>query len=100
MIQNGMVPRLAGPTRKEMRKMDVVRSARQSAAAPMAVVVAVFIALAIFASVWNASHRIASATTRTQSFASTVTSLSPDAGDRNSAILAARLGKAEASHGH
>ncbi|HSS92643.1 MAG TPA: hypothetical protein VLR46_01505 [Candidatus Dormibacteraeota bacterium] len=61
---------------------------------------AVFIALAIAAGVWHASQPIASATTRTQSVAATATSLGPDAGDRNSEILAAHLGTAEATHGH
>jgi uncharacterized protein HemX len=80
--------------------MDVVRNTRHSAAARIAVVVAVLIAMAIGASVWYASHQIAPATGHTQSVAAAATSVGPDAGDRNSGILAARLGRAEANHGH
>ena len=80
--------------------MDVVRSTRQSAAPPLALVVALFMVLAIIAGGWYATHRIAPATTRGGSVAVTTTGYGPDAGDRNAEILAARLGRAEANHGH
>lgn len=80
--------------------MDVVRPTRQSVTAPLAVVIAILMALAFVAGVWYATYRIASATTPPQSAAAMATTLSPDAGDRNSGILAARLGMAEAAHGH
>lgn len=79
--------------------MDLVRSPRQSVALPLAVLVALLIALATVVGVWYATYQTAPATPP-HSVAATATSINPDAGDRNSEILAARLGRAEAAHGH
>ena len=79
--------------------MEIVQRKSQSAV-PLIAVVAIVAAVLISMAAWASAHPSTVGSTGAQQVTATSTSLNPDATDRNAAVLAARLGQAEATHGH
>ena len=77
--------------------MDIIHRSKQAPAVPFALMVLVALALLVGAA--GVSLRPSPAV-RAPSTVAEVRTTSPDAQERNAKILADRLGKAEATHGH
>lgn len=79
--------------------MEIVEQRNQSAAVPLVVILAILatllLGLAALALSRPSGTPVGAPAARAAS-----TNLSPDAQDRNAQILATRLGRAEATHGH
>lgn len=97
MTQKGTVAGRPAQTKEE--PMEIVEQREQSAAVPFVLVLAIVATLLIGLAAL-ALARPAGAPARPPSPAVTSSTLSPDAQDRNAEILADRLDKAEATHGH
>jgi len=80
--------------------MDIVERRTQSPAFPMWFIAVALVVLVAAVLLWTTTHRVVGAPAGAPATASTVTGFSPDAQDRNAQILADRLRKAEATHGH
>lgn len=80
--------------------MDIVERRTQSPAFPVWFVAVALVLLVAAMLLWTTTHRAVGAPAGASAVASTVTGFGPDAQDRNAQIVAARLGKAEATHGH
>ena len=79
--------------------MEIVEQRNQPAAVPLVVIVAVLATLLLGLAALALSRPSVSPVGAPPARAAS-TSLSPDSQDRNAQILATRLGKAEATHGH
>lgn len=79
--------------------MENVKRRSPSATVPLALILAVLVALVIGLGAWNAAHR--SAGIRLQTPSAPISSrLSPDAEQRNEEIRAGQLDALQATHGH
>lgn len=79
--------------------MEIVERKSRSATVPLALILAVLVALVIGLGAWNAAHRPAVIRLQTPSAAATSLRLSPDAEQRNEEIRADQLDAAQATHG-
>lgn len=80
--------------------MENVKRRSPSSTVPLALILAVLVALVIGLGAWNAAHRPAGIRLQTPSAAPISSRLSPDAEQRNEEIRADQLDVVQATHGH